>query len=69
MRYGCCALLILLGIATGALAQGFGFGMGIEDIAGKKHGGSAPPPPVGTKLLIDTGSTLLIDTGSAFLIQ
>ncbi len=68
MRYGCCALLILLGVATGALAQGFGLGFGLDDIRRQKVG-TPSPPPVGTKLLIDTGSVMLIDTGSAILIQ
>ena len=55
-------------IVVAGLAQGFGLGFGVEDVAarGRHSGGVAPTH---SALLIDTGSKFLIDTGNVLLIQ
>jgi hypothetical protein len=60
MRYGYCALLMLLGIATAAHAQGIGMGMGMDDARRFKAGAAAPQ---GNLVLLGGGNISLLAGG------
>ena len=64
MRKRCRPLLILafVVVAGAAYAQGFGFGMGSDDLYPGKGSGVVPPPSCGTLEMIFSNSCNLIET-------
>lgn len=59
-----CYGLVLIGLvlAGAAYAQGFGFGMGTDDLYVSQGSGGPPPPACGTLVLDFSNSCNLIET-------
>jgi hypothetical protein len=55
--------LILLGVASAALAQGFGFGMGVDDASLRNKTPAGPPAVNGNLLLLAGGNVSLLGGG------
>jgi hypothetical protein len=55
-------VLALLLLSGGALAQGFGFGMGLDDLSRRVAAG--PPAAIGNLLLVGGGNILLVGGGN-----
>ncbi len=55
--------LAFLLLSGAALAQGFGFGMGVDDLTGRPQR-PGPPAVVGNLLLVGGGNILLVGGGN-----
>ncbi len=60
-RYRALVALALLLLSGGALAQGFGFGMGFDD---QRRAVAGPPAVIGNLLLVGGGNILLVGGGN-----